>query len=570
MARLSSPLANLKSHYAVVVVGSGYGGGIAASRLARAGQDVCVLERGKELQPGEYPNTLMEGAKQVQVDIPGRHIGSPTGLFDFRVNEDINVLVGCGLGGTSLINANVSLRAEPRVFDDPRWPRAIRDEAAAGTGSLLEDGYRRAAAMLKPVPYPADGPSLAKLDAHRKSAEALNERFYRPPINVTFEDGINHVGVKQSACALCGDCISGCNFGAKNTVLMNYLPDARNHGAEIYTEVSVRRIEPADDGWRVYFTPYDLERETFDAPEKFVFADVVVLAAGTLGSTEILLRSRDAGLAVSDKLGQSFTGNGDVLAFGYNNDQEINGIGFGNKPPGELDPVGPCITGVIDAREKQSLDDGMVIQEGSVPGVLSAILPATFATAAAAFGKDTDEGVIDFLQERAREIESNLGGAYRGAVANTQTYLVMAHDGGDGEIKLDDDRVRVHWPGVGEREIFKKINARLEAATAALGGTFVPNPTWTPQFEERLVTVHPLGGCPMAETAADGVVNHKGQVFVGAEGAEVHGGLYVCDGAIVPRSLGVNPLLTISALAERCCVLMARDRDWGEIDHSLS
>ena len=118
MARLSSPVEGIRDHYTVVVVGSGYGGAIAASRLARAGQEVCVLERGKEFQPGEYPNTDAAALGEMQADLPDTHIGSRTGLYDLRVNQDINVFVGCGLGGTSLVNANVSLRAEPRVFDD--------------------------------------------------------------------------------------------------------------------------------------------------------------------------------------------------------------------------------------------------------------------------------------------------------------------------------------------------------------------------------------------------------------------------------------------------------------------
>jgi len=90
-------------------------------------------------------------------------------------------------------------------------------------------------------------------------------------------------------------------------------------------------------------------------------------------------------------------------------------------------------------------------------------------------------------------------------------------------------------------------------ATKALGGTFVKNPIWAREFGHDLVTVHPLGGCVMASDAQHGVVNHKGQVFSGANGTAVHAGLYVSDGSVVPRPLGVNPLLTISALAERCC-----------------
>ena len=230
MARLSSPIGDIKDHYTVVVVGSGYGGGIAASRMARGGQQVCLLERGKEFQPGEYPDTLRSALQEVQTDLPAGHVGSRTGLYDLRVNSDIDVFLGCGLGGTSLVNANVSLRADDRVFDDPRWPQELRDDAQG----LLKEGYQRAEEMLKPLPYPKDFPTLPKLEAMEKSAEFMNERFYKPPINVTFEDGLNHVGVEQKKCKLCGDCMTGCNYSAKNTVLMNYLPDARNHGAEIF------------------------------------------------------------------------------------------------------------------------------------------------------------------------------------------------------------------------------------------------------------------------------------------------------------------------------------------------
>ena len=283
MARLSSPIENINDHYTVVVVGSGYGGGVAASRLARAGQQVCVLERGNEFQPGEYPDTEMESLAEMQTDLPEGHIGSRTGLYDFRVNDDINVFVGCGLGGTSLVTANVSLPADPRVFEDHRWPQALREHV----NTVLADGYQHAEKMLKPTPYPEDFPPLLKLDALEKSAAYMDEPFYRPPINVTFEDGVNQVGVEQHACALCGDCVSGCNYGAKNTILMNYLPDAKNHGAEIYTQVSVQRVELKGNRWLVHYQTLESGREKFNAPTMFVGADIIILAAGTLGTTEI-------------------------------------------------------------------------------------------------------------------------------------------------------------------------------------------------------------------------------------------------------------------------------------------
>lgn len=560
MARLSSPINMIKDHYEIVVVGSGYGGGISASRLARAGRQVCLLERGKEFQPGEYPDTEPEALQEMQADFPDRHIGSRDGLYDLRVNEDINVFLGCGLGGTSLVNANVVLRAELRVFDDPRWPQEVRNDLK----TLVEDGYSHAIEMLRPTPLP-DRINLQKLAALEESAKALNEKFHRPPLNVTFdepEDGINHVGVEQHACTLCGDCVTGCNYHAKNTTLMNYLPDAKNHGAEIYTQVSVRRLERKNSRWVVYYQLVEAGREKFDAPEMFVTADIVVLAAGTLGSTEILLRSKAAGMVFSDKLGCGFTGNGDVLAFGYNNDQQINGVGFGQHSPEGREPVGPTITGAIDAREKPNLDSGIIIEEGAIPGALGPTLPAGLVACATAVGVDTDSGPVDFVNEKRRELDSLVHGPYHGAAHNTQTYLVMTHDDSDGRMYLKDDRLRIDWPGVGSKPIFEEANQKLKDATRPLGGTFIKNPIWSKPFKKDLITVHPLGGCSMAPSAEQGVVNHKGQVFSSTQGTDVYENLYVSDGAIIPRSLGVNPLLTISALAERCCTLMAQDRKW--------
>jgi cholesterol oxidase len=175
VGRISSPIESIEDHYDVVVVGSGYGGGIAASRMARAGRRVCVLERGEELQPGEYPDTEQEAMGAFQIDGPAGHIGDHTALYDFRLNDDVNAFVGCGLGGTSLVNANVSLRPEPRVFEDEVWPEELRDDIAGG----LREGFERAEEMLRPQPYPSESPRLHKMRAMEQSAEELEagDRF---------------------------------------------------------------------------------------------------------------------------------------------------------------------------------------------------------------------------------------------------------------------------------------------------------------------------------------------------------------------------------------------------------
>jgi len=143
-----------------------------------------------------------------------------------------------------------------------------------------------------------------------------------------------------------------------------------------------------------------------------VRAGVVILAAGTLGSTEVLLRSREHGLTLSRQLGQHFTGNGDVLGFGYNNDEAIKGIGYGDQPAADaradLGPVGPCITGVIDQREQPELATGMVLEEGSLPGALAPLLSVMFASAAATIGRDTDSGLKVGGSEESSTIRNKL------------------------------------------------------------------------------------------------------------------------------------------------------------------
>ncbi|QMU29884.1 GMC family oxidoreductase N-terminal domain-containing protein [Adhaeribacter radiodurans] len=557
-ACLSSPITDMQPEYEVVVIGSGYGGSIAASRLARAGKKVCLLERGKEFQPGDFPEDQAQAAKEMQFNLPQQHLGSKTALYEFHMNKDINVFVGCGLGGTSLVNANVCIEPDKRVFNDEVWPREIRNDLDS-----VARGVQRAREMLRPECYPEGKngyPVLPKTEAMKVAASALHEKFSFVPINVSFHTHINHVGVSQHKCDLCGDCVTGCNYGAKNTTLMNYLPDAINHRAQIFTEVAVQYLEKVNNKWLVYYCLQNAEREKFDAPFLFVKADMVVLGAGSLGSTEILLKSKERGLALSPMLGKRFTGNGDVLGFGFNNDCVINGIGYGkNKPGGKIKAVGPCIGGVIDLRGKEKLEDGFVIEDGSIPGALAGVLPGAFISFARLLGKDTDKNLKDFLVEKFRKIKAVIMGAYSGALNNTLTYLVMSHDDANGTMRVEGDRIRVDWPEVGKQPIFKTVNNKLQEATKALGGTYLTNPSWSKALNFDLVTVHPLGGCVMGESAEKGVVNHAGQVYAGEQGTELHPGLYVLDGAIIPRSVGVNPLLTISALAERCCELIAQD-----------
>ncbi len=555
----------LQPTYDVIVVGSGYGGAIAASRFARAGQSVCVLERGSERWPGSYPETLRAAVRNSQLQTEKRHYGSRTALFDIRFDDEVNVLVGCGLGGTSLINANVALRPIPEVFDDRRWPEALRGDNKHD----LERYFALAEQWLGSNAYPDAAPRLAKLDALNTVADHLGAPLRRAPVNVTFGEAINAAGVSQPACNGCGNCVSGCNVGAKNTVLMNYLPDAVQHGAAIFTERSVDSVSHAPVGgrrWEVTFHEVASGRRFFDAARQTVQADLVVLAAGTLGSTEILLRSRAKGLTMSDQLGERFNGNGDVLGFGYDSDQDVNAIGWTGPMAAAKQqthpPVGPTISGAVfvnDASAERATDgttpglgrDDLVIEEGAIPGMLDRILPLTLLfTALTASNAPWREKIRMILR------------SWRRAARHTLTYLVMSNDDASGRLELVGDRVAVNWPE-GPKDIYvKRNNALLEKVSPAIGAQYAPELWYTAASGHQLITVHPLGGCVMADTAESGVVNDHCEVFSGRTGTETHAGLHVMDGSVLPRPVDTNPSLTISALTERAVDKIAAERGW--------
>lgn len=545
MKPLANPSEQRRSRYGAIVIGSGYGGSIVAARLAAAGHDVCILERGQEWLTGQFPDELDAVVDELRCDT------NPLGLYDYHAGDDLDVFSGNGLGGTSLINANVALQPDRGVFGRARWPAAIQDAAARGE---LDGYYGRVAAMLRvATPNDATLAELGKHRAHHKAAAARGAAFSAMPLTVNFEieDGPNAHGVHQRRCARCGDCVTGCNVGAKNSLAMNYLPFARQHGAEIYTQIEVRCVLPAPEGG-YHVIALCRTRDGRPPVETVLHGRVVVLAAGALGSTGLLLASRDRGLRVSRCLGHHFSSNGDLISLGYNNDEPTDVLGFGSRYQSRPAPhVGPTITAAaryLDAAGNLRF----LIQEGAFP--LALVDKARAACAALSLhGDDTDAGLRDAAREFARVMRDLAGRDYQGALNHSMIYLGMGDDGADGRIVLDHrGRPRVLWGAVSELALFDDISREMRALTAALGGTHVRNPRTEKLFGGNALTVHPLGGCPMGNDADTGVVDHAGRVFDpdGAAGA-VHDGLYVADAAVIPTSLGINPLLTISALAER-------------------
>ena len=529
---LARPLSSLRAHYDVIVVGSGYGGGVAASRLARAGKRVCVLERGKEYPTGSFPTRLTELRAEVMTS---GGAGKP-GLFDVRFGEHMHVLMGCGLGGGSLVNAGVALRPDPRVFADPVFP----DEFSR-RGDLIDEGYARAESWLRPAADPT-ARERVKFRALEKASPALGRAPDPARVVVNFEGGRSAGGVEQPACTRCGDCCGGCNVGAKTTVALTYLPDAVHHGAEVFTQARVERVErKGGAGWRVFFRP---SGET-SAPLSDISADIVVLAAGSLGSTEILLRSREAGLTTSDRLGKNFSANGDIIAFGYGGRETVNAVGVGHPAKADLPPVGASVSGQIILTDPDDLSREMTVQEGVLPSAVGPLLPMMFVPGGRLLGA----------------AQALIKGVYAGPLARTHTFFVVSHDDAGGRIVLKDGRAVVDWPDAMKHPVHARVDRALEALCAANGASYVKNPMSEGIMGKKPATAHPLGGCGMGADAARGAVDHKSRVFMGLTDrpGAAHEGLYVIDGSIMPRSLGCNPLFSITALAERALQLMADD-----------
>lgn len=568
----------------VVIVGSGYGGAIAAAELSgcvdAAGREitVCVLERGREYLAGMFPSSEADLAGHVRVSPADRGAprGKLTGLFDLRLGPDVSALVANGLGGGSLINAGVMARAAADVLDSPRWPSGLRKDG------VFDHYYGQAERQLKPS---LDGASMARIDA---SGAPLPEKFsalrafagarkFQPaPLSIALEPSVNSANVNVSACIRCGDCATGCNQRAKNSLDQNRLYEAHRRGAEIYTGATVLDVRKRQaEGWvlRVVHTDDGLRKRHGKALR--LYARRLILAAGAFGSTEILLRSRSDEFRLPAALGRGFSTNGDMLAVSYGQQRRVNAVVDEHEPFAQRN-TGPTITGIIDLRERS--ENRIVIEEFAIPGALRRLFEESFTLSHSLHRIAKFDWSVHSKDPRA--IDS--AAVDPEIIGNTQVFGIMGHDGASGELRLrnrsvDEACAHVHWPELRrppQSRCFDDQVAELRHLNkeAGLGGTVLPNPVWQlfpPELQGLIdagaggaVTVHPLGGCRMAELPEDGVVNEYGQVFNPDSDGGVYDDLVVLDGSIIPCSLGINPALTIAAVCIRA-VEHLRDHRWA-------
>jgi cholesterol oxidase len=563
----------------VVIIGSGYGGSIAAAELSACREDgaflkICVLERGKEYLSGMFPSRLADLPGHVRFVTPfaQRQTGAYDGLFDIRWGNDVVAVLASGVGGGSLINAGVMEMPHPDVFKESRWPKALRDD-----GSIAE--------LAKNLQLWLGANALNPFDFSKYSVlNRLSGKEHVRPVQVSVAPpqgpdrpkGIdNAAGVFTTACNLCGDCATGCNHNAKDSLDRNLLRLAWRDGARIVTGATVISVDPAENGkgWRVNVNHTDAHLRDRQITPFVVRARRVILAAGTFGSTEILMRSEK--LELSSHLGRNFSANGDMIAAVHDlRAAHTKGVADETVDPAEgVRAIGPTITGMIDLRTGDPESD-LVIQDLAVPGPLRRLFEESFTT--------TD--VLNRLVANTStdQPNSSLDDAAVDSAAFSRSLLLamIGRDTASGTLTAGnpsmalnaDGLLTVRWPDLRRDTRFSKHHERLDELLkySGLDGRVVKNPMWSPLSDrlERvfgaqrgpLVTVHPLGGCIMADDVRKGVTDHCGRVFNNSRSSptSTYDGLVVLDGSIVPTSLGINPALTIGALSLRAIVELKR------------
>jgi cholesterol oxidase len=363
----------------------------------------------------------------------------------------------------------------------------------------------------------------------------------------------NIYGRTRLTCALTGECDLGCNYGSKNTLDLTYLSLAKlRHGAEIWTRCEVKAFMPREgDGYTVEYVDHSdtVEGETrsVDLPRQTVTADRLVLAAGSFGSTFLLLKMRKRGLFpnLSEKLGTRFSGNGDLLTLVVNSLREDDG----RSVPRILDAgYGPVITSAIRVPDETEGGEGSAyyIEDGGYPQFASWIIETSNQLAFARRG-------IRLLKRLARgwlrlNVDSDVGAeiaSFIGTAATSSSTLplfAMGRDIPDGNMQLTEkDLLDIDWRLGRSTPYFHRVRESSRAIARSLNANFRDNPLW---YLSRVITVHPLGGCPMGRNQKEGVVDPYGEVFN-------YPGLYVADGSVMPGPVGPNPSLTIAALADR-------------------
>lgn len=511
--------------YDFLVVGSGFGGSVAALRLAEKGYRVAVLEAGKRYRTGDFANTNWDLRRSLWMPKLGCY-----GIMRLTLLSDVLVGSGAGVGGGSLVYANTLPTPRSAVFMRPEWPRGVEWEKA------LAPHYATARRMLGAV----TNPRLTKADdILRQCAEEIGKAdsfhatdvavFFGTPGRLVPDPYFDGKGPDRSGCVFCGGCMVGCRHNAKNTLDKNYLHLAERLGVEIHAETQVDRIQWDGKGCyqlTTFRTTSRLRRE-----RKHWTAPNVVLAAGVLGTVDLLLRARENGWLP-----------GLPVAVGHT--------------------VRTNSEAIVGATSRKDVDvtDGLAITSGFDPDAVTHVQPVRYPRGSDMIGvlakllTDGGPGIprplrfaincITHPRDFARSL-TPFGWAQR-------TILLLVMQVRDNHLQLVRRR-RWFWPfrrlldsknieGDKRNPSYIPIANQLARSVAAKIDGW-PNSAINEVLFDIPSTAHILGGACIGDDSTTAVCDHHHAVFG-------YPGLYVVDGSAIPVNLGVNPALTITALAE--------------------
>jgi cholesterol oxidase len=516
-------------NYDYLIVGSGFGGSVSALRLAQKGYKVAIIETGRRFTDDDFAATTWEAAKYYWFPKLGMK-----GVFRLTLFKDILIASGSGVGGGSLGYANTLYRARPRFYNDPQ----IKD--LADWEAELAPHYDEAERMLGVVTYDREGPADQLL---KEYAESLGQGDTYTPTRVgvflgeageTVPDPFfGGEGPDRTGCMRCGQCMVGCRFGAKNTLAKNYLWFAEKLGVTILPERTVSDVVPLGpaDGSGGYTVTHEKTGAWLRRDPQKLTARGVVLAAGALGTNKLLATCKLRGSLpkVSDRLGYLVRTNSESIL---------------------------AVTAPDDARD---FTDGVAITSSIYPDPDTHIEPVTYGkggdsqsllftlmTEAGKRGTQPLHLVKNLLTHPAQAIK-----AARIKHFSQRTMIILVMQTLDNSMRL---KVKRRWPNgnvvlTTEQDTANPNPDKIPAAYRCaewiqqrIGGTAQAMAT-----EASLsipTTAHILGGAVVGADASRGVIVTGHRVFG-------YVNLYVCDGSAVPATVGANPSLTITAMAER-------------------
>ncbi|XP_073154954.1 uncharacterized protein [Henckelia pumila] len=513
---------NDQAGYDAVVIGSGYGGSVAACRLSTAGFDVCLMEKGRRWEAGDFPTDIFKirSAVRVENNNLGLNFGPKDALFQVYQQDDSLAAMACGLGGGSLVNAGVMMPAPVRTRRDAKWPKDWEMDWER-CEALASDMLR-----IQKLPFMFQNAKIME--------EVVDQDYFtsqlKLSVNFSDEDGKNP---ETANCLACGNCLSGCPYNAKNSTDKNYLHSAIQAGCTIKTECEAQYVvrngyedSPCrEEGrfktrrrrkWLVFFNEID-----------YVASDIVIISAGVFGTAKILFQSQMRGLSVSQKLGFGLSCNGNNVAYLIGSSAPLNASGLGKQQFSRIpfqERPGPSISSSYTS----SL--GITIQSAVIPAAYPRLVIKSLTY------KWQSEGW--FLHEIIESIKHLMGSKRRQEI----TLNAMGYDDSNGRLTFEKNTCKIRFQPPHDPLLPRKIEA-FQKLAKKLGGTLFIS-------RYRSTSVHQLGGCIASSDVSSGVCNSAGQVFDNTSQTGVHPGLYICDASMIPCSVGINPCLTIATAAE--------------------